>query len=377
MTTINPGPIQGSKRSVRGTLIALTGIIANLALTTLKLIAGILAHSVTLIADAINNLTDASSSVVVMVGFRLSNRPADHKHPYGHARYEYISAFLTAIFIIIAATVLGKSSIDRIIEPHYIYTVNALTYIALAVSLCVKLFLAIFYHLASKRLNSLAIKSAGVDSRNDIIITLFALLSALIFTNTGVNADGAFGLLISAFILISGIKLFFDALSPLIGHADNDTISQLKNKILCYPNILGVHDIMVHNYGVTKKYAVAHVEVLSKTDIYECHKLIDKIERDILIETGINISIHVDPCEISDPLFVKTKISATQALTSCDSRITIHDFRMDKTETGYDLFFDVLLPYDMNMEKEQIISIVKTALDSDTNFAFFINIDRN
>ncbi|MDR0697535.1 MAG: cation diffusion facilitator family transporter [Christensenellaceae bacterium] len=363
-----------SKTAIRLGIIAIS---SNVVLCVLKFIIGILGHSITLIADAINNLTDTGASVVTLFGFKLAKRPADQQHPYGHARYEYVSGFLTAILIIIVGAVLGKTSFDRIIQPVEL-SVSPLTYIVLSFSLLVKCGLAIYYAIEARKLKSTTLKIAMFDSINDTLTTLAGAIAVLLFVTLRINLDGVFGLVVALWMIISGIRLFFIGLSPLIGHGDSECIKKISDKILSYANVLGVHDILIHNYGPSEKYASAHIEISNDTTLITAHRLADRIERDLRRDFDIYISIHIDPYEQSNPRISNINAIITEALTVLDDKLTIHDFHIEDCENSVHVYFDVILPYDSKLTKVNIIDAAKYALrNDDTNYSFIIDIDRS
>jgi cation diffusion facilitator family transporter len=365
-----------TKRTKTGIKLTVVAITSNVILSILKFIIGIIGSSIALISDAINNLVDTGASIVTLIGFKLSTKPADSKHPFGHARYEYISGFLTAILIIIVGAVLGKTSFDRIIQPVAL-NINSFTYIVLIISLLVKAGLAIYYGVESKRLKSTTLKIAMFDSINDTLTTIACLLAVLLFGIFQLNLDGVFGLFVACWMVFSGIKLFLVGLSPLIGHGDSETIQILNKKILSYQNVLGVHDILIHNYGPSTKYASAHVEISPETSLTSAHRLIDRIEREIKNQLNIYISIHIDPLEQCNPKIIEVEAKLTKSLSFLDKEITIHDLHIDECECLICVYFDVTLPYQSKLTKEVIINAAQSALANDTiNYSFIIDIDR-
>lgn len=345
-----------------GVVSGVFGVVSNLILFAFKLAAGMLGGSITIVADAVNNLSDAGSSVVTVIGFKLAKRPADKEHPYGHARYEYITGLLVAIIVFAIGVLLAKSSIEKIILPAVV-TVDAFTYAVLGVSVAAKVFQMLLYNNFGKAIRSDALRAAGTDSRNDIIATGAVIISAIIISATGVNVDAYFGLGVSLFILISAIKLIKDTINPLIGTTpDKEFVTKIKDKLLSYDGVLGIHDLMVHSYGEGCIFAIVHVEVDARVDIMISHDLTDNIERDFEDELGIKLSIHMDPIETDNEAVSLQKEQVMAALTALDSRLDMHDFRVVNGVSHINILFDVVLPYDSKLSLPQIEQAVRAAL---------------
>lgn len=361
------------ERGRYGMTAGVIGIIINAVLFSVKLVAGILSHSVSITADAVNNLTDAGTSVVTLVGFKLASRPADKEHPYGHARYEYIAGLVCALTIFAIGVALGKTSIDKIIDPGEI-SVSAFTYAALGLSVLFKLALAVIYRIYGKILDSGALRAAAADSRNDIFATLAAFLAALIYDKTALNMDGLFGLLVSLFIALTAVKLIKSTISPLIGTLpDKELTKKIMEKILSYEGVLGLHDLMLHNYGVSKCYAVVDVEMDSCFDMIKCHNLADRIERDFKEELNIHLSVHIDPVEPEDHKSVEIRKKVERAVASFSNKLTIHDLRITG-EDGVKICFDVLAPFGSAVSAEEIEKEVRKEL-GEGDYNIIIEID--
>lgn len=345
-----------------GIVAGIYGIVTNALLFGFKLAVGILGGSITIVADAMNNLSDAGSSVVTVIGFRLSRRPADKEHPFGHARYEYVTGLLVAFLILAIGVTLAKSSIEKIIAPAPV-TVSAFTYIVLAGSVIVKFLQMLLYKNFGKEIQSEALRAAGADSRNDILATLAVLLSSVIIDLSGVNVDAYFGLAVSLFIVVSSLKLIKETISPLLGEKPNEElIDMLKAKILSYEGVLGIHDLMVHSYGAGASFAIAHVEVDAKVDVMVSHDLMDVIEREVAEELKVKLSLHMDPIERDNEAVEELKTCVQCALDGFGSQITMHDFRVVKGVSHTNLLFDVVLPYDSRLCKADIEAAVAGAL---------------
>ena len=272
-------------RSSIGKLAGLTGIVCNCLLTVLKLVIGLLVGSMAIIADGVNNLSDAASSLTTLLGFRMAQRPADKQHPYGHARYEYLSGLAVAALILLIGAELVKSSIAKIINPEPI-DISAATIALLAASVAVKLWMSGFYKTLGKKINSTALYATSVDSRNDVISTCAVLLGCLVNYLFGLNIDGCVGLAVAIFILYSSVGIAKDTISPLLGQqADDELVDKITELVLSHEKVLGVHDLLVHDYGPGRCYASAHVELSADEDPMACHDIIDDIECDVLEKT--------------------------------------------------------------------------------------------
>ena len=341
---------QTSRPDVRlryGTVAGALGIASNLGLFSLKLSVGLLAGSVSIVADAINNLSDAGSSIVTLLGFRLSSRPADAEHPFGHARYEYISGFVVAFAVLTIGILLGKSSIEKIISPEPIAPMPV-TLALLAAAIGIKLWQAGLYRDFGRAIGSSALLASAADSRNDMLATASVLCAAAAaFVRPGLTIDGFMGLGVSLFIVLSSLKLVKETLDPLLGTSpDPETVSRLTNKVLSYEGVLGIHDLLVHNYGPASRFATIHAEVDASVDILKSHDLIDNIERDVFREFGIFLVIHMDPVVTGDVESDALKAKVLEAVrAAAGDSVTIHDFRLVRGETHTNVLFDALLPF--------------------------------
>lgn len=360
-----------------GMTAGIFGIVSNFVLFAFKLAVGLLGGSITIIADAVNNLSDAGSSVVTVIGFKLSKRPADREHPYGHARYEYITALLVAFFVLTIGVMLAKSSIEKIITPTVV-TVSVFTYIVLGASVIAKLFQMLLYKDFGKAIKSDALRAAGMDSRNDIIATTAVIVSSIIISETGVNVDAYFGLAVSLFIMVSAIKLMKDTVNPLLGTMpDKQLVADIKSKLLSYDGVLGIHDLMVHSYGEGCFFATVHVEVDAKMDIMVSHDLMDNIEREFEEEKGIKLSIHMDPVERDNEEVNTLKEQVLHALIALDNRLSLHDFRVVKGVSHTNILFDVVLPFDCKLTQQEIESCARSAVpDMQQKVYLIIGLDR-
>jgi len=364
-------------RTRYGLAAGVFGIISNAMLFAFKLAVGFIGHSVTIIADAVNNLSDAGSSAVTLVGFKLAAIPPDKKHPFGHARYEHITGLLVAMVILFIGAVLLKSSIEKCITPEQV-TITAYTYAVLSVAIAVKLFQTLLYLDFSKAINSGALKAAAADSRNDVIATTAVLISSIVIDATGLNIDGYVGIAVSLFIIVSSILLLKDAISPLLGEKpDYELVQKIKTRILSYDGVIGMHDLVVHNYGTGQLFAIAHVEVSADGQLTEIHDLIDNIEHDFWNDMHVHMNLHPDPVDTKNGRLSELKLKAENTLCRLDSNLTLHDFRMVSGDTHCNLIFDVVVPYESKLTHDDIQTALETDFgDEDTRYYFIIDIDR-
>ena len=350
-------------RSAIGALSGTVGIVCNLLLCALKLAAGMLTGSLAITADAMNNLSDATGSIVTLVGFRLAGKPADEHHPYGHARLEYLSGLAVAALILFIGLELGKSSLQKIFAPTPVEFTPVAACILLA-SIGIKLWMSLFNRTLGKKIGSTALLATSADSRNDCIATAAVLLAAIVETVTALRVDGFMGLGVAAFILVSGWGMARETISPLLGE---NTDPELRQKIVDYieaqPKVLGYHDLMVHDYGPGQRFASLHVEMDKNEDPLLCHELIDDMERECLNSHNVHLVIHYDPVITDDPELNRMRHLVTAILKVKDPRLSIHDFRMVPGEGHTNLIFDVALPADLQSEGPQIQKSLENALN--------------
>lgn len=333
-------------RTRYGVTAGVFGICSNAVICALKLAVGFLSGSVTVIADAVNNLSDAGSSAVTVAGFKLASRPADREHPYGHARYEYIGALVVAVIILIVGVLLCKSSVEKIVTPEEV-SVDVWTYVVLAASIVMKLVQMWLYLDFAKSISSGALKAAAADSRNDVIATGAVLVAAIIMDVAGVNVDAYFGLAVSLFIVVSSFKYILEAANPLIGtRPPEEVVETLKDTVLSYDGVIGMHDLAVHSYGEGRYFAVAHLEVPAKDDIMFAHELADNIERDVRDKLGIQLTLHIDPIDNEDEETLALKERCMKVVRSFGEGFSMHDFRLVKGMEHTNILFDVEVPFE-------------------------------
>ena len=327
-----------------GVLGGAIGICTNVLLFAGKIIAGTLAHSISITADAINNLSDASSSAITLIGFKLASKPADSKHPFGHARFEYLSGLAVAILILVIGLELVKSSASKILNPGTV-VFSYLSVIILVASMLLKIWQGLFYRKIGKRIASTAIYASATDSICDVIATGAVLASTIVARITGLQLDAYMGLAVAVFIIYSGIKLIGETLNPILGEApEQELVLQIEQKVLGYQGVLGIHDLMVHSYGPGKTFASVHVEVSAHEDILVSHDLIDNIERDVGAQLGIQLVIHLDPIVIDNAEINELRTFVAGIVTGIDESLTMHDFRAVQGPTHTNLIFDVVVP---------------------------------
>ena len=368
--------ITSKERNKYGLLAGITGIIINLSLGAIKLIAGILTNSISIITDSVNNITDTISSVITLIGFKLSNKKPDQKHPYGYARYEYISALLVAIFMLLTGIIFAKESLLKIINPKAL-TITNITFLILIIAIIGKIALLLIYKNYYKKTESKTLKTNIIDTRNDTLTTTAILISMITMKITNINIDGFLGLLVSLFIIISSIKTLKEVLEPIIGTIPNEKqITKIKNKLLSYDYVQGIHDLVIHNYGVKNDFITVHIEIDSKIDTIKAHDLIDNIENDFKKE-NINLTIHMDPVIIGDPKIDKIKNKIEKQIEKLGKDLSIHDIRVIKGKNTTKILFDCVIPYENKITKEEIKKYLETKINSkNTKYEFIIEIDR-
>ncbi len=351
-------------RSSYATLSGITGIIANFLLFVGKLTIGILSASVSIIADAFNNIGDAGSSVVTLVGYRLSGKHADKEHPLGHGRLEYITAFIVDVLIIFVGVELFKTSVEKIIEPGET-AISTVTLVFLGVAIFVKLWLFLFYRKIAKRINSQAIKGASFDSISDVVATTLVMLSALLSRFADVNIDGYAGILVAAFIFYTGVKAAKETIDLLLGGSpDKEILKKISEFVKRYPDVIGIHDVMVHDYGPGRQIISFHAEVSAKSDFSYVHDVIDNIERDFQKEYGYLVTIHLDPIVVDDEKVSEMYGFVKATVKEVDENFSIHDFRMTYGGNHINLIFDLLIPVDSKYGDEEAANAVEEKIKS-------------
>ena len=340
-------PSDAAVRGRIGKMSGMVGILCNLVLFAFKLVVGTISGAVSITADAMNNLSDATSAVVTLVGFKLAEKPADADHPYGHARYEYLSGLAVAALIVVIGVELAKASFEKILHPADV-VFSLPVCIVLVLSIGMKLWMSLFNRYLGKYINSTTLTATSADSRNDAISTTAVLVAGGVGTAFGWKIDGWMGMAVALFILYSGAMLAKETISPLLGeNASPELREQIAVLVGNVPQVLGYHDLMVHDYGPGQRFASMHVEMDQKADPLECHEIIDNLERACLETMGVHLSIHYDPVVTGDEEMDRLRLVVLQLLQQQDDRIAIHDFRMVRGQEYSNLIFDVELPAEL------------------------------
>jgi len=365
-------------RESYGKFAGITGIITNLMLFSIKIAAGLVFNSISITADAINNLSDSGSSVVTLIGFKISGKPADAKHPYGHARMEYISGLIVSFVILFLGIELIQSSVEKILHPNEVLF-SWISVAVLAAAIIIKLWQCLFYRKIGKTIGSPAILATSIDSRNDILATSSVLMATLASRFTGFNLDGYMGIAVALFIIMSGIRLVKDTVSPLLGNAPSkEMVDSIYRKILGYEGIVGLHDLTVHNYGVAQYFASVHCEVSARQDIMMSHDIIDNIERDFLKDLGIHLVIHLDPIITDDERTNALKAALHERVTRISREINMHDFRVVWGVTHSNLIFDIAVPFEFVMSDGELVQrITEQVRDMDETYRAVVTVDHN
>ena len=344
----------------------IVGITSNLLLSIMKVIIGIVTKSISITADAVNNLTDAGSSIITLIGFRLASKPADAKHPYGHRRIEYITGLIVSMVITILGVQFLINSVKSLFsEPETVYT--PITFVILAISIVVKLWQNRFYVTVGRHIDSTTLIATASDSRNDVLTTSAVLVGAVISKLTNLNLDGWLGCAVALFIIYSGVSLIIETSNPLLGLApSSEFIKSIGDRIMSYDGILGYHDLVVHNYGPGRCFASVHAEVPAERDILESHDIIDNIEFDFLRETGIHLVIHLDPVVTGDPevsrLHEEVELIIKEISSELHCELTMHDFRVVKGQTHTNLLFDIAVPFDSKLSDASLRELIENKI---------------
>ena len=365
-------------RQAYGMLCGGLGIVLNLLLFGGKLFAGLLSGSVAILADAFNNLSDAGSSLVTLIGFRLAGQKPDIQHPFGHGRLEYISGLIVSMAILIMGFELAKSSAEKIFSPSDV-TFSLLTAVILAVSVLVKLYMFLYNRSVGRKIESAAMHAAASDSLSDALATTVVLLSMLVSHFFRLRIDGWCGLLVSVFICISGIKSVKETISPLLGQpADPDYVKKIRDIVMAHPGILGIHDLIVHDYGPGRAMVSLHAEVSDRADLLETHDMIDNAEQELRDKLGCDAVIHMDPVATDDALTLETRKKISELVKIIDASVTIHDFRMVVGPTHTNLIFDIVIPFGFRLSDKQVLEDVSRIVTTlDENYRAVVRIDKS
>ena len=347
------------KRRVYGTLGAVVGIFLNICLFAGKYLAGFLSGSIAIMADAFNNLSDAGSSFISLIGFVFSGKKPDLDHPFGHGRIEYLAGLGVSFLILLMGVELAKNSVQKILHPVSVQ-ISTLSIAVLSASILVKLYMAYYNHAIGKKIRSATMAATATDSLSDAAATTVVLLAMLFLAVTGINIDGYCGILVAVFILAAGIGAAKETVSPLLGQApDPEFVKEIKELVMQHEEVLGIHDMAVHDYGPGRVMVSLHAEVSGDGNIYELHDLIDQIERELKEKLHCETVIHMDPIDVGNEKTVEMKEEMVKLVKAIDERLTIHDFRMVTCTKHHNMIFDVVIPADFKLSQEELKDIIQ------------------
>ncbi len=360
-----------------GTLSSITGMICNVILFLLKYIMGSLSNSISIVSDAFNNLSDCASCLVTLLGYKMASKPADKDHPFGHGRIEYLTSLIIAVLVIFVGIELFKSSVTKIIDPEEVrFSVVAL--VALIFSILVKLWMSFFNTKLGKKINSTVMIATAKDSRSDVIATSATLIALIASIFTKLPVDGIMGIIVSVFILKAGYEIVKDTVDELLGKpADPELVEKIKSCVMKNEKILGIHDLVIHNYGPGNMIGSCHAEVACNENIMVVHDIVDGIEREICRQLKVVMTIHMDPIEIDDKLTNDAKKLILKIIGDIEPSLTIHDFRAVQEEYYTDLIFDIVVPYEIKLDNDAIKGIIDERLShEETKYNTIIVFDR-
>lgn len=366
-----------SVRRAYGTMVSVVGIALNVLLSVFKLVAGTLCGSIAITADAVNNLSDAGSQVISLISFKISAKPADRDHPFGHARIEYVASMIVSFIILLVGVELFKESVLKL-GSEQSAEFSLPVFIILAVSCVAKLWLCFFNRAVAKRINSSVMRATAADSLSDAASTAAVLASALISYFSGFSTDAYMGIAVSVMILIAGVKVLNDTKNSILGSApDEETVRAVESAALSYPEILGIHDMVIHNYGPGNTIASLHAEVDGAVNVFETHDVIDNLERKLYNELGVRATVHLDPIVTDDERVNELRAMTLEAVRSIDERLSIHDFRFVWGTTHSNLIFDVAVPFELKMTDEEIRREISSRISRvDPSYFVVITVDR-
>ena len=368
-----------SVRTSYGILSSIVGMICNILLFAIKLTVGWIINSISVTADAFNNLSDAASSIISFFGVKLASRPADKEHPFGHGRFEYISALAVAFLILQVGFTLFKSSITKVFQPEVV-EYNLILTLILCLSVLLKVWMALFNRRLGNRINSTVMKATSADSLGDVMVTSATIISTVIAGLTGLQIDGYMGLVVSVFVMVAGFRIAKDTLEPLLGQAiDRDVYEKIKNIVESYEGIVGSHDLIIHSYGPTHRMATIHAEVPNDIDFEKAHETIDRIERDVLNKLDIFLVIHMDPIEVNNIMVLEKRELVIGIIKNLEAKASIHDFRIVNGEHQINLIFDLVIPYSYSKEEEQklLSRIVEEVRRQDARYNCVITLENS
>lgn len=372
------GKEESARRKAYGTLCSIVGILLNIGLFAGKYFAGVISGSVAITADAFNNLSDAGSSFITLVGFLFAEKKPDPDHPFGHGRFEYISGFVVSMLILLMGLELLKSSVIKIMHPQPVDT-SILAMGILIVSILVKMYMAFYNYSIGKKIDSAAMKATATDSLSDTIATTVVLVAMLVMRFVGINIDGICGVFVALFILYAGYSAAKDTLDPLLGLApDKEFVKRIQDIVLAHEEVQGIHDMMVHDYGPGRRLVSLHAEVPGDYDIFQIHDVIDHIERELNEKLSCEAVIHMDPIETNNEEVAKMKRIMEEKVKEIDAQMTIHDFRMVSGPTHTNLIFDAVMPYELKMSKNEVRQEIERIVENlEGNYFAVVQIDQS
>ncbi|MBB2181656.1 cation transporter [Lachnospiraceae bacterium MD1] len=366
-------------RTSYGILASIVGIICNLILFGIKITVGLIMNSISVMADAFNNLSDAASSIISFIGVKLAERPADKEHPFGHGRFEYIAALAVSFLILQVGFSLFQSSFSKVLHPEDI-KFNIVSVVILCVSVVIKIWLMFFNRKLGKRIKSSVMLATAADSLGDVTVTTATIISAIIAGITGLKIDGYVGLIVSIFVMLAGFRIAKETLEPLLGQAvEREMYQRITNMVESYEGIVGSHDLIIHNYGPTHHMATIHAEVPNNLNFEIAHETIDQIERDVLEKLDIFLVIHMDPIEVNDAAVMEKKEMVTSIIQALEKKATLHDFRVVNGEHQINLIFDLVVPHSYSKDEEQrlLSRIIEEIRKNDTRYQCIITIENS
>lgn len=365
-------------RDAYGNMAGVVGIATNTMLSAMKILIGLAMNSIAILADGLNNLMDATSSIIMLFGFKLAAKPSDEEHPYGHARAEYLAGIIISLLMVVLGFQLLLSSVDKIRNQETI-AFSSISVVILVIAILIKFWQYRFYIKIADTIESITIKATSTDSRNDVITTSAVLASLLINHWTGLQLDGIMGSLVALFIIYSGIKLIIETSSPLLGLAPNaELVDALRDRICTYQGVLGIHDLVVHDYGPGRTFASVHIEVDAKEDFIKSHDMIDDIEHRISLEYKIHLVAHMDPVETHNPLVIEIREKVQEIAKNMKDVISLHDFRMVPGYTHTNIIFDVVITKEgVKRESEIKSQLIRKVKEIDESYFAVITIDHN
>lgn len=368
-----------SNKEVRnryGNVSGVLSIIINLILSTIKIIIGFISNSISIMADAVNNISDMVSSILTIIGFKLSNKKPNKIHPYGYARYEYIFGLLISLLMILMGVIFLKESVVKIINPEKI-VINIYTFIILVLAIILKLYQMIILIDFAKSIDSKTLKTTALESRNDVISDISILISMIVMKVTDINIDGYLGLIVSIIVIISSISMLKEVIDPIIGIKPSEKrIKEIENKLLSYKDVIGYNNLIIHNYGVCKEFISVHIELNSKMNILKSNEIVNQIEKDFKDDMCSELTIHVDPVIVGNKKYDNTKSKIIKALKIIDKDLMISEFKIINKLKYIEIYFDCIVPYDKEYNNEIIINHLENNIKDKKKYKYFINIIR-